>query len=383
MTPRDTFDRILMSLHDAMLDDAHWPQTSALIDDACGMKGNALVVGKGQSQQDGEIFLARFCYHGERHPERERWYFDLYYPQDERVPRVAQLPDSSLVRIDDLYTEEELMRSPAYNEGLPRGGYQHGLNVRLDGPEESSIVWTLADSSASGGWGSGQIELIERLLPHVRQYVQVRWALASAEALGASLRELLSNTRVGVIYLDKRGRIEELNDRADNLLRRGNGLSERDSFLTAWLTVDNANLQKLLAQALPPQGSQGVSGSMIVRRGRGQLNLAVHVSPVSISQTDFGARRVAALVLVVDMGSRTEINAELVTEVLGLTAAESQVAVMLAEGRTTRDIAVITGRRQNTVYVLIKRAYKKLGVSRQVDLVRLVLSLSDVSAFRH
>ena len=102
MSPHDAFDRILRSLHDAMLDDA------------CGIKGNALVVGKGQSQQDGQIFLASFCYHGERHPERERWYFDLYYPRDERVPRVAQLPDSRLVRIDDLYTEKELWRSPAY-----------------------------------------------------------------------------------------------------------------------------------------------------------------------------------------------------------------------------------------------------------------------------
>ncbi len=375
MTAYDTFDGILMSLHDAMLDDAHWPATSALIDDACGMKGNALVVGKGQSQKDGQIFLARFCYHGERHPERERWYFALYYSQDERVPRVAQLPDSSLVRIDDLYTEEELRRSPAYNEALPRGGYQHGLNVRLDGLEGSSIVWTLADCNASGGWGSGQIELIERLLPHVRQYVQVRWALASAEALGASLTDLLDNTRVGVVHLDQRGRMVEANDRAREILRWGDGLFDEGGFLHARLPADNIRLQKLVEGVLPTFGGPGVSGSMAVGRLPQSI---VHLNPVSVRQTDFGLGSVAALALVVDPASRPRVDPGLVASVLGLTPAQSQVAALLAEGMSVNEVAAATHRQANAAYWLLKQIYKKLGISRQADLVRLVLSAAEL-----
>ena len=67
---------------------------------------------------------------------------------------------------------------------------------------------------------------------------------------------------------------------------------------------------------------------------------------------------------------------------LGLSPAESQVAVMLAEGRTIGDVAVATNRQPSTVRVLIKRAYRKLGISRQVDLARLVLSLQAVSPRR-
>ena len=145
--------RALASLNEAMLDDVHWPATSALIDDACGMKGNALVIGRGRSQEDGQILLARFYEHGVRNEAREGWYFDNYYPRDERVPRVAQLPDGKLVHMTDLYTAEELKTSAAYNEALPRGGYQNGLNVRLNGPDGTSIVWVLADSIERGGWG--------------------------------------------------------------------------------------------------------------------------------------------------------------------------------------------------------------------------------------
>ncbi len=108
----------------------------------------------------------------------------------------------------------------------------------------------------------------------------------------------------------------------------------------------------------------------------------LHVSPVAERLLDFGARRVSALVLVVDPGSRPRLDAGVVAEVLGLTAAESEVAVMLSEGRSPREIALATGRQVGTVYILTRRAHVKLGISRQAALVRLVLQLADVSAFQ-
>ena len=44
MGDQDAFERTLASLHDAMLDNARWPGASALIDEACGLTGNDLIV---------------------------------------------------------------------------------------------------------------------------------------------------------------------------------------------------------------------------------------------------------------------------------------------------------------------------------------------------
>ena len=383
MSQQDAFQRVLGLLHEAALDDSRWPAASALIDEVCGMKGSALVVGKGHSQEDGEIFLARFCYRGQRHPDRERWYFENYYPVDERVPRVAQLPLGRLFHIPNLYTLEELKTSRAYNEALPRGGYQHGLNVRLNGPDGSSIVWNLTDSTEPGGWSSAQMATIEGLLPHVRQWVRVRQALAAAEALGASLTALLDNTWIGVIQLGPGGRIVEVNDRARVLLRRGNGLFDQEGYLRANLPADNGRLERLLARALPTFGGQAVSGSMTVHRPPDPSGLAVHVSPVGHRELDFDARQVAVLVLVVEPGSQPDIDPGLVAATLGLTRAESRVAASLAAGKSVRDIAAATGRRENSVRFLLKKIYNKQGISKQADLVRLVLSLTGFSSSRN
>ena len=79
MSDQDAFERILAALHDAMLDDSHWPATSALIDEACGTVGNALMVRAG-SQDDSPVSYVGLYYRGERREDWEREYLEIYHP---------------------------------------------------------------------------------------------------------------------------------------------------------------------------------------------------------------------------------------------------------------------------------------------------------------
>ena len=176
MSDRDAFEHILASLYEAMLDDTHWPATSALIDEACGLTGNSLLVGEGPPDDIRVLFVGLY-YRGHRRTDLEREYLEVYHPINEAIPRQLQLPEGHLVQLKDLYTAEELKTSPAYNEAYLRGKYQNGLNVLLEGPGGSHMTWSLADPVASDGWGSSQIAMVRRLLPHIRQFVRVRQAL--------------------------------------------------------------------------------------------------------------------------------------------------------------------------------------------------------------
>ena len=146
MNTQDAFARVLASLYDAMLDETRRPAASALIDEACGLTGNGLMVGEGPKD-------------------------------DERVSRFRQLPARRLVHVTDLYTAEELKTSPTYNELLPRAGMQDSLNVRLPGLDGSHIGWGLNDPVDAEGWGSSRIAMVQGLFPHIQQFVRVRQAL--------------------------------------------------------------------------------------------------------------------------------------------------------------------------------------------------------------
>ena len=252
----------------------------------------------------------------------------------------------------------------------------------MDGANGLQVVWVLANATTPGGWTSEQTAMINRLVPHIRQFVRVRQALVDAEALNASLAGLLDNMVVGVICLDRRGLIVQVNTRAREFLRDGDGLVERRGRLRAKQTADDERLSRLLAHGLSQPGRRGTSGSMTVVRSSQGSRLALHVIPADVRDAAFAFGLVAGLVVVVDPAAQAGIDPESVAAGLGLTPAEGRVASALAEGATMRDIAAATHRAESTVRELVKRIHLKLNISRRADLVRMVLSIAASQSHR-
>lgn len=376
MSSQDAFGRALAAIHEAMLDDARWPAAAGRIDEACGVRGNDLLVTEGPI--DGPRLLFTGIYRrGQQREDLERHYMVDCYHIDEAIPRMVEVPFGRLVHTRDLYSAEELEASAVYNEALPRAACQDGLRVRLGGLDGTRIAWNLADPADSEGWGSSRTAMVARLMPHIRQFVAVRQALVRAEARSATVTSLLDSTRVGVVHLDRRGRILEVNDRARAILRDGDGLSDRRGTLRARTPGDQALLDELLANALPASDAPAVSGSMLLRRSSVLPRFVVHVKPVAAPRLDYGARHVAVVVLIVEPGRLHRIDPEVVARTLELTPGETQVAVWLAEGKGVREMAETTGRTEGAIYRHLKQIYQKQSISRQADLVRLVLSLAE------
>ena len=378
MSDKDVYERVLSMLHEAVFDDAVWPAVSGLIDIACKSKGNILVFGEGTAQSGVEIYFSMLCYRGLPCRELELEYYENYYSNDERIPRLRQLPDSCIAHIDDLITEEEKKVSPTYNEAFSRSSMQQCLNVRLDGPGSGTrIVMSIADS-VDGSWSKAQVGMLARLLPHIRHYVGARQALSDARALGSSVVGLLDNARMGVIQLDARMRIVVMNDRALEILDCGDGLYDERGFIKATSKDDQAELDQMLARALPRLGGVGESGSMVVDRANGLSRLVLHVTPVKDPQGEGRPRRVAALMLVIDPSSPARIDPRTLQWMCGFTPAESQLAAMLAEGKSLHDIAAEIMRSEGTVRWHLKQIFRKTGLSRQAEVVQLVLSLTGL-----
>ena len=372
MNRQDAFERVIDSLNRAMLDEALWLPTSSLIDEALGSKGNHLVFSNQSSNQDIDVFFVRFCYRGEHHTELEREYFETYYAVDDHLPGLRRLPDGWIAHVPDTFHGVDVAKSVMYNEAMPRYAFQNGLNVRMDGPFESRIIFGVADPIDARDWSSAQLDFVRRLLPHVRQFVRVRLALIESGALATTFGQLLENSRTGVIHLDRRGRIVAANDCAQARLRRHDGLYDQECKLQAVTREDDSRLQDLLAGALPRFGARGEGGSMMLGGSPLRRRTVLHVMPAAHHETDFGSPGVGAVVLIVEPAGRRSIDAERVGVLLGLTPAESAVAVSLARGKTIREIMVATGRSESTIRWHIKHIYAKHGLSRQAELVQLV-----------
>lgn len=378
MHAEDRFERVLEHLYRAALADGGWESAATMINDVFGTTGHGLTYADAGPAGVRRKHLTRFFLGTRRRRDKEQLYFRDYYPRDEAVPRLHGLREGELVYLADIYTDREKRTSAAYNEFHCATRSENGLLMGLGGRDGQGIVISFGNSRRPGGWGHDQIEAIKRLGPHVRQFARIRRTLADAEALGASLAELLENRRTGIIHLDCRGRIVKANDRARDILLKRDGLGDRGGVLAAGNREENARLLRLLARALPPFGARGAGGSMKITRRKSPGPVVLEVHPVRKPGTDYSARRVAVLVLIVDPAARPPVDRDLVAKVLGLTPMQSKVAVTLAAGQTVAGTANALGCAESTVRTHLKRVYQTLGIRRRTELVQRILPLESL-----
>ena len=371
------FERTVETLLDAAFDDTRWGDAFQAIDRHCGLNGGQFTALAANADGEPEVTFAACYIKGDPHQEIVADWAENFAACSENVPRIGQLPTWRLTHNEELFTPAEKRFSPMYNEFQPKYDCRDQMAVVVDGtsderPGNGCLFWTMANGES--GWEPDKLTRIRSLLPHIRQTVRVRQELVAAEARAyADVSVLLEDTLLGVVFIDRRGAISSVNQAARRMLGAKDGIYEWRSALRAIVPLDDDRIHRLVTRALPRIGHVPSGGFMSVRRPAG-LPLIVHVHPVTPGRADFGAERIAVLVLVRDPDA-IRFDPEMVGDVLGLTAAETRVAVLLAKGRSVRDIARELDRSENTVRWTLKNVLSKTNSARQANLVRLLTEL--------
>ena len=371
------FERTVETLLDAAFDDARWGDAFKAMDRFCSLNGGQLTALAANAEGNPEPTFAACYINGDPHVEIVTDWVENYSACGENVPRIGKLPTWRLTHNEELFTPAEKRTSVMYNEFQPKYDCRDQLAVVVDRPTDERrqndyLMWTMANAATK--WSTDRLNRIRGMLPHIRQAVRVRRELVAAEAHAyANVSALLEDTALGVVFLDRRGAITLANQPARQMLCANAGVYEWQGTLRAGLPRDDAGLRKLIGAALPEVVGVATGGYLSVRRPVG-LPLVVHVHPVTPVRADFGAERLVALVLLRDPDANL-FDPDLVGPVLGLTPAESRVAVLLAMGRSVGDIARELDRSDNTVRWTLKNVLSKTNCARQADLVRLVIQL--------
>ena len=361
-------------MREAELDESVWAAASKLIDESCGLRGNDLLLAKIGSHGGMDVHLRWLFLRGEPNPQLEREYLEEFARIDERPAAGLAVPPGELAHTTDLLPDKVRRNSVTYNEWLIPNAGENCLNVGIPVSGELSMAWSLVGPGGGdpSDWTSEQVDRIRRLLPHVRQFVRVRWALAEARADGMGTLALLDTRCLGMLLLDRQGQILEANDRARTLLAVGSSLTVRAGRLSADWPADRNRVDELLDAAC----NRRHGGSTPIVRLCGPP-LVLYATPTSDPVPHFG-KRCAARILIAEPFTASAVNANRVCEALGLTPAQGRVAAALAAGGTTASIAAATHRTEAAVRWNIREALQRLGLSRQTDLVRVVLSTPGV-----
>ncbi len=279
-----------------------------------------------------------------------------------------------IVTTREMVTKEELVASEMYNEYLAPRGLHEGLRLATWAGGGWIQDISLLRSWSGGPFDAGEIALAERLLPHLRRSVAVarrlRWAATEAEAGLATM----DATHHAVFLLDRGGFVRRMNRAAETMVAQADGLvATREGLVPADRREAQA-FAALLAVAAGVGRQHPVSGNMRLRRAE-RPALSVIAQPLGRAEdwplpNPPGVLLIATDPELLDAAREAQLRAR-----FGFTDIEAAVALELLAGR---DIGEIAARRESGVAAIrahIAGAMLKAGVTRQAELIGVLLRL--------
>ena len=167
-----------------------------------------------------------------------------------------------------------------------------------------------------------------------------------------------------------------MNRAAEHILRRDDGLTVRQGKLFAQRVFEQNKLARFIAVAANGKIAAAV-GRMLVGRHGGRVAYILTVAPLGVELAVY--ERPLAMILVADPDARAPSERDL-AEFFGLSPAESRLAMALLAGNVLHDIAAASGVRITTARTQLSSILRKVGVTRQAELIRVLSSIPVISA---
>jgi DNA-binding CsgD family transcriptional regulator len=209
-------------------------------------------------------------------------------------------------------------------------------------------------------------------MPSLRNAASLHLGLIEAGYRSTIMRGTLDLLTTGAIFTHGDGQVVEVNRAAERVLRLGDGLTIRDGKICARRNFETTKLDHLIENAAAGTSDGPSAGCMLIARDTGRSPYVVRVAPVSAGLTRFDLPMV--MILVSNSDKKPVSETEL-TQLYGLSPAESRVALALTQGKRMTELAREFDVQITTLRTQLSSILKKCEVERQSDLVRLIASI--------
>jgi DNA-binding CsgD family transcriptional regulator/PAS domain-containing protein len=287
-------------------------------------------------------------------------------------------PVGHVTRSHQVVSDAALERTDFFQAILRPQRLRYGINliVGRDGGVQTSV--NAVRGRGAGPFDDREVRTLRLLGGHVRRATEMARRLRTTWVGADTLRAALDLTPAAVFLVDAGAHVLALNGAAEDLARRADGIVVgRDHRLAAGDSRTTGALRCLVADvALSTAGAGLSAGDAIpLPRRAGAWPLVALVSPLSRRHLALATAGVAAVV-VSERETEPNLDTRMLRQVFDLTRAEATVASELVAGRTLAQASRRLGIMPQTARTHLKRVFSKTGVTRQAELVRLLLPLA-------
>jgi DNA-binding CsgD family transcriptional regulator len=172
---------------------------------------------------------------------------------------------------------------------------------------------------------------------------------------------------------------EPPHDRIRLQIKRSATQLKLERALRACIAPIAATLQSPTLRALAARDPRPAQ-ALILTYEDGQPGLILQLSPIGPqSMSRSPGPHACVLGVLIDRSSSASLEPSMLRDLFGLTDAEARVAEAYLRVDTVKEVGVMLGVSANTIKTHLAAVYLKTGCTRQAQLVRLLMSLSEIS----
>ena len=303
------------------------------------------------------------------------WEVSAYREQFFSLDPFVSLPLDKVIALEDILPDKDLVTSDYYLHYLKPINLFRILGVDTSEPGGMLARLRFSRRASEPRFKATERQLLTLLTPHLSRAIEMYAKLNRMTSERDLYAGAVNQLSVASIILDEQGRMLTTNAVGRALLDQGEGLSLRDGHLHIEGRNINKELQEALTSIIREQlhGETSVVRALRVPRPGGRSDLGLVVRPVPASQWSEGQVSPSAAVFISDPDLQESTSQPILGALFELTPAEANLATLLARGLNLAQVSVAQNISQHTARAQLKSIFAKTGVSRQAELVRLVL----------
>lgn len=286
--------------------------------------------------------------------------------------RNALTKPGDIATLSEVIAPEELQQNRFYREIMQPYGiaFELGMYISEPGGWEGNVG--LTNGVDEEDFSEADKEVLIALRPHLEQSLALFSRLRRDETELQVMIDTLDRLTICTFILDGAGRIVRTNSAGRRLMKSSQAIRAADDRLVLASKTDNAALQQLIGKALTARRDANNFTEALRIDSDADRHLGVLVRTIETPSRYSNEAEPAAVVYVSGSAANQPLE-RLVSQIFDLTPSEAHLAALLAAGLSLAEAAEKLDLTENTVRSYCKTILSKTGVSRQADLVRLIL----------
>ena len=300
-------------------------------------------------------------------------------------PYVDFVPGNQIglpTRSETIISDAELFATEYYNDFMrPHGLGRYGTGMVLEREPAGWASLSFGDQHDDPARRDPQMLLLRPLPPHLRRASKLRRTLAEAGSAVQAPQAMFDGWSHAAFVLDRDGRVRTMNRRGEALIVAGEGvvlnrLGRLRSFdERCSRTLDDAITACRLSLGGVVRGDASPPGTMLPRPDGGSPLQAMLWPIASASSFGLPAASGQMLLVISDPDATPPDATAWIARRFGLSPAEERLADAVIAGVPLNEAAERLGIQLSTARTRLKTIQTKTGCHRQLDLVRLAMSV--------